>query len=175
MANGTFYYPSALQGGDLARARLPNAQWYNGVNPGAGKNIGIGINIGGGALPEITGENSIGYNWTLKQQVYNFLAPSQLIPRTPQGACPIGCYANVSRTGDVETTWDVSQPSYTPAGAASSGGDSSIFSYFGSIGVGSNPDNAEGSPVEGAAPIDIGEATLATLVDGWENVVSIEP
>jgi len=173
MANGTFYYPSALQGGDLARARLPNAQWYNGVNPGAGKNIGIGINVDGGALPSVTGANSVGMNWTLLDQGLDDSLPSS--PRTPQGSDPIGCSANVSRTGNVETTWDVSQPSYTPAGAASSGGSSPVFSYFGSIGVGSNPDNAEGSPVEGAAPIDIGEATLAALVDGWENVVPIEP
>mgnify|MGYP003641390582 CR=1 FL=1 len=99
MPNATYFYSSAIQGGDAARARTPNAQWYNGANPNAGNNSGIGINIGGGSLPEVTGKNSIGYNWTLLQQRYNIFNPSVLVPRAPQGACPVGCYANVSRTG----------------------------------------------------------------------------
>lgn len=173
MANGTFFYPNAFQGGPQARARVPNAQWYNGVNPGAGKNIGIGINIGGGKLPDVTGANSVGMNWTLLDQGLQDTVPPRA--RVPQGACPLGCSADVVRVGNTTTTWDVSQPSYTPAGAASSGGLPPVFAYFGSIGVGSNPNNVGGFPVEGAAPIDIGEATLATLIDGWENVVAIEP
>ena len=166
MVKGTFYYPSSVQGGDLARARTPNAQWFNGVNPGAGKNIGIGINAGGGALPDVTGANSIGMNWTLLDQGY---ARSDVdpLPRVPQGACPIGCYANVTRTGNVATTWDVSQPLYTAAGAASSGGSAPAFAIFGQIAVGSNPDNVEGSPVEGASPTFDGAATLETLSAGW--------
>ena len=170
MPNATYFYSSALQGGDVARARTPNAQWYNGANPNAGNNSGIGINIGGGSLPEVTGKNNIGYNWTLLQQRYNIFAPSVLVPRTPQGACPIGCYANVSRTGNVATTWDTTQALYTPAGAASSGGDSSGYMQFGSINAATNPDNVEGAPVEGAAHVSTGNATLATLGAGWVAV-----
>tara|TARA_R110002167_G_scaffold6412_3_gene29675 strand:- start:8113 stop:8640 length:528 start_codon:yes stop_codon:yes gene_type:complete len=174
MANGTFYYPSTLQGGDSARARTPNAQWYNGVNPGAGKNIGLGINVDGGALPDITGANSIGMNWTLLDQGY----PSDNIPplpRTPQGACPIGCSANVTRTGNVTTTWDTSQPLYTLSGAASSGGNVPVATIFGEITVGSNPDNVEGSPVEGASPAAVGKVALETLSDGWVAQSLITP
>ena len=163
MPNATYFYSSAIQNGDLARARTPNAQWYNGANPNAGNNSGIGINIGGGSLPEVTGTNSIGYNWTLLTQRYNAFAPSVLLPRTPQGACPIGCSANVSRTGNVATTWDASQTLYTPAGAASSGGFPGDAMQFGSINAATNPDNVEGAPVEGAAPVSTGNATLANI------------
>jgi hypothetical protein len=169
MPNATYFYASAAQGGDLARARTPNAQWYNGANPNAGNNSGIGINIGGGSLPEVTGKNSIGYNWTLKQQMNAFLS-SVLLPRTPQGACPVGCYANVVRTGNVATTWDTTQALYTPAGAASSGGNLFLFMQFGPISAATNPDNVDGFPVEGAAPVSTGAATLATLGAGWTAV-----
>ena len=166
MPNATYFYASAFQGGTAARARTPNAEWYNGANPNAGNNSGIGINIGGGALPEVTGENSIGYNWTLKDQGHTapLYAP---VARAPQGACPISCSGDVSRTGNVATTWDTTQPLYTPSGAASSGGLGRIFSYFGSISSGTNPDNVDGAPVEGAAPVLVGSATLATLSAGW--------
>ena len=170
MANATYFYSSALQGGDAARARTPNAQWYNGANPNAGNNSGIGINIGEGSLPEVTGKNSIGMNWTLLQQTFKLFQPSDRLPRTPQGACPIGCFANVTRTGNVATTWDTTQPSYTLAGAASSGGSIPQLMEFSPISVGSNPDNVDGFPVEGAAPVSIGAATLATLSAGWTAV-----
>ena len=174
MSNGTFYYPSVSQGGDLARARTPNAEWYNGVNPGAGKNIGIGINVDGGALPEATGANSIGMNWTLLDQGIpkNNLAPTA---RTPQTACPIGCYADVQRTGNTATTWDSSQPLYSPAGAASSGGQNRVFAYFGTISTGSNPENVNGNPVYTATPIATGSAYLNTLEEGWVTSESNNP
>jgi len=174
MPNGTFYYPSVSQGGDLARARTPNAEWYNGVNPGAGKNIGIGINVDGGALPEATGANSIGMNWTLLDQGIpeNNVAPTA---RTPQTACPIGCYADVQRTGNTATTWDSSQPLYSPAGAASSGGQNRVFAYFGAISTGSNPENVNGNPVYTATPITTGSAYLNTLEEGWVTSESNNP
>jgi hypothetical protein len=170
MANATYFHSSALQGGDAARARTPNAQWYNGANPNAGNNSGIGINIGGGSLPEVTGKNSIGMNWTLLQQRINIFDASLLISRVPQGACPIGCSANVLRQGNIATTWDTTQPNYTLAGAASSGGTIPELVQFGSINAATNPDNVDGAPVEGAAPVSIGAATLATLSAGWTAV-----
>ena len=167
MPNATYFYASAFQGGTAARARTPNAEWYNGANPNAGNNSGIGININGGSLPEITGENSIGYNWTLLQQMPNIFNPSVMQSRTPQGVCPIGCSANVIRIGNVATTWDTTQPLYTESGAASSGGSIPQLMQFGPISAGTNPDNVDGAPVEGAAPVLVGSATLATLSAGW--------
>ena len=41
---------------------------------------------------------------------------------------------------------------------------------FGSINAATNPDNVEGAPVEGAAPVSTGNATLATLGAGWVAV-----
>ena len=169
MANFTYFIPSNFQGMDQAILRNPNAQWYNGGNPNAGNNSGIGINIGGGFLPEITGENSIGYNWTLKQQsLAAFVSPPAQAPRTPQGACPIACSANVLRTGNVATTWDTAQPLYTPAGAASSGGLNKFFQQFAAIVTGSNPDNTEdGLPDYNSSPVSTGSAHLNTLEEGW--------
>ena len=42
-----------------------------------------------------------------------------------------------------------------------------MLAVFGQISVGSNPDNVEGSPVEGAFPAFDGAATLETLSAGW--------
>ena len=170
MANATYFYSSALQGGDAARARTPNAQWYNGANPSAGNNSGIGINIGEGSLPEVTGKNSIGMNWTLLQQTFKLFQPSDRLPRTPQGACPIGCFANVTRTGNVATTWDATQPLYTTAGAASSGGVSGNGQVASpqTINTSTNQANeSDGTPAYNAYPTTDGEATLTTLDPGW--------
>jgi len=170
MSDITYFFPSDLAGGANAKARVPSANWENGANPNAGNNAGIGINLGGGALPAITGKNSIGYNWTLRQQMPWIFNPALDAPRTPQGACCIACQADVPRTGNVATTWDQSQPLYSLAGASSSGGLDGAFMLFTGISTGSNPDNdSNGKPVEGAAPVNTGTAYLETLEEGWKS------
>ena len=169
MTDMTYFFPSAAQGWLAAKLRVPSASFENGANANAGNNSGLGINIGGGSLPEITGENNIGSNWTLKQQMNSFTSGFTLPTlRTPQGACPIGCSANVARTGDVATTWDTSQPSYSPNGAANSGGLSNLFSEFSPISTGTNQANeSDGTPAYDSTPVNTGSAYLNTLQEGW--------
>ena len=159
MTDMTYFFPSAAQGWLAAKLRVPSASFENGANANAGNNSGLGINIGGGSLPEITGENNIGSNWTLKQQMNSFTSGFTLPTlRTPQGACPIGCSANVARTGDVATTWDTSQP----------GGLSNLFSEFSPISTGTNQANeSDGTPAYDSTPVNTGSAYLNTLQEGW--------
>ena len=164
---GTYFYPSITQGIVGARAKNPNAAWQNGVNPNGCNNAGIGINIDGGSLPDT--ENGIGYNWTLNTQIDNFFASGTVAPRTPQGSSPLSCSANVVRTGNVETTWDESQPLYSFAGAASSGGTALKTSIVSPVFVAKNPENVNGAPVSGAGPIEAGKADLNSLITGWES------
>ena len=173
MTNFTYFIPSNLQGMAQAKLKTPNANWENGANPNAGNNAGIGININGGSLPEVTLKNSIGMNWTLlTQQQLIFSNPPTLAPRKPQGACPISCFANVARTGNIATTWDTTQPLYTPAGAASSGGSNQFFMQFAGIVTGTNPDNAaNGSSDSNSSPVSTGTANLNTLEQGWVTSV----
>lgn len=168
MTDATYFFPADLAGGANAKLRVPLANWENGANPNAGNNSGIGINVGGGALPVVSGRNSEGYNWTLRQQMLWIFNPLLLTPRVPQGACCIGCQADVPRAGNVTTTWDKSQPLYSLAGALSSGGLTGAFMVVSPISTGSNPDNdSNGKPVKGASPVNTGSAYLNTLEEGW--------
>ncbi len=136
-------------------AEVTAADFDNGMNLGASNACGIGINMNEGAIvgtPE---------QFTLLDQ--NGLA------RAGQISQHISGLGSVPRTGDQEFTWDRSQPLYTPAGAASSGGqvgtlpDSTV--RFGDAPTQAAKDAAEPS-IDGTI-IPIGNATLTTLAGGW--------
>jgi len=57
------------------------ADWDNGMNMGS-CSPGVGINIGGGALPAIDAPGQAGYSWTLLDQ--------DEVARTPQDSQSIG-------------------------------------------------------------------------------------
>ena len=152
------------------QAEYPNltqAIWETGGNAGASNAHGLGINVAGGALPEATGFNSIGMNWTLADQFS--------VARTPQVSQVIGGSGFVPRSGNVATTWDIAQALYTPQGAASSGGiygNGSAVSPLMSINTATNQANeADGTPADDAYPVIDGDATLANLTSGWTSVV----
>ncbi len=90
------------------QARVPNAVVNSGVFGGSSNSPGIGISTENPFLGESLP------NWTLLDQFGNV--------RQNQRGQLIGGNGVVPREGDVPTTWDASQPSYSPAGAASSGG-----------------------------------------------------
>jgi|TARA_R110001632_G_scaffold140999_2_gene257055 hypothetical protein len=143
---------------------IATVDWETGGNAGASNAHGLGINIGGGELPAIPTipVNGIGMNWTLTDQFS--------VARIPQVSQVIGGFGQVVRTGNVATTWDATQPLYTTAGAASSGGVSGNGQVASpqTINTATNQANeADGTPAYNAYPTTDGEATLTTLDPGW--------
>jgi hypothetical protein len=107
---------------------------------------------------------SAGWNWTLLDQFSS--------TRQPQESQVIGGTGQVARTGNVSTTWDVTQALYNAAGAASSGGvtgNGAAQSQY--VVMLTNPANdANGAPDPAYPPPTVaGPATLVTLAAGWTS------
>ena len=147
MANSTRFVNSAAI---AARTpEVPAADWVGGCNSPASNAVGLGINIGGGALPALIGHR--GRNWTLEDQ---FEAD-----RVPQVSQVIG---GLGVTTEAE---------YPSSGGIEGNGDASSQYVF----VISNPNNVAdgtGSFVPPAAwtPTVQGSANLVTLAAGWVAV-----
>ena len=169
MGNPTFFKDDAAV--TAGEARVPLANFDNGCNPVASCSNGIGINIDGGALPDVgTGatkyDYSPGWNWTLQDQFEN--------ARTGQIGQLIGGNGTVPRDGNQIYTWDTEALLYTAAGAASSGGlegtlpDSTIRDATNADNSGTSPGNRE--PVPGATITPVGNASVVSLAAGWVSV-----
>ena len=147
MANSTRFVNSTA-----IAARSPEvsaADWVGGCNSAASNAAGLGINIGGGALPAQAGHR--GWNWTLEDQ---FEAT-----RDPQVSQVIG---GLGVTTEAE---------YPSSGGIEGNGDTLAEYVF----VISNPNNVAdgtGSFVPPAAwtPTIQGSANLVTLAAGWVAV-----
>ena len=144
MGNPTLFKDdAAITAGE---ARVPLANFDNGCNPVASNSNGIGINIGGGALPDIDGQYaySPGWNWTLEDQFEN--------TRQAQLGQLIG--------GDgitLDTDWP------------GSGGNEGTLPD-GVIRDATNAANVDGAPVAGAEITIVGNASVVTLAAGWVSV-----
>ncbi len=146
----------------------PEPNYGTGGSSCASNSPGIGIGTDNPKLQEalMAPDNGAALSgtgsWTLLDQHGN--------ARAGQIGQLIGGNGNVIREGDVATTWDTTQPSYTPSGAASSGGlqgtlpDSTIRLW-------TNPDNIDvpedSRPDPLGVPVGLGNATLTDLDVGW--------
>jgi len=144
MGNPTYFQDdTAVTAGE---ARVPLANFDNGCNSVASNSNGIGINIDGGALPDINGlyAYSPGWNWTLEDQFEN----------TRQGQ--IGQLIGGSGI-TLDTDWPGS------GGTEGTAPDATIRDA-------TNADNVDGAPVAGAEITTVGNASLVTLAAGWVSV-----
>tara|TARA_R110000782_G_scaffold228985_1_gene315441 strand:+ start:127 stop:630 length:504 start_codon:yes stop_codon:yes gene_type:complete len=162
-ASPTFFTDLTADGLRRTETEIATIGWESGGNAGASNAHGVGINIDGGELPAETNFNSVGMNWTLLDQ--------KEVTRTPQVSQVIGGFGFVPRSGDVATTWDTTQPSYTPEGAASSGGVSGNGQVASpeTIATATNQADSGNAPVYDAYPTIDGQASLPALT-GWVSV-----
>lgn len=164
-ASPTFFDDLTSAGSRQSETGITQAAWETGGNAGASNAHGLGIDILGGELPAETNTNGIGMNWTLTDQF--------LTARTPQVSQVIGGTGFVPRTGNVATTWDTAEASYTLNGASGSGGISgngSAVSPLMSINTATNQADVNDAPVYDAYPTINGQAHLAALSSGWVSV-----
>ena len=165
-ASPTFFTDLTADGLRRTETEIATIGWESGGNAGASNAHGVGINIDGGELPAIPAIpiNSIGMNWTLADQFS--------VARTPQVSQVIGGFGFVPRSGNVPTTWDISEALYTPSGSASSGGVSGNGQVASpeTIATATNQaDAADNTPVYDAYPTIDGQASLPALT-GWVSV-----
>jgi hypothetical protein len=159
--------PTAFSDDSARNARIAeypvaaaNNSFTNGLNLGGANAVGIGINMSATVPFPVVGTPE---QFTLLDQDEDI--------RVGQRSQSIGGLPFVSRVGDQEFTWDRSQPSYTPKGAASSGGTEGDLPAA-AIYTGTLPTNDEKEAAQLAgASIDgviskTGNASLATLA-GW--------
>ena len=138
--------PTLFVDGTAVTARaLENtgASFDTGGNIAGSNSPGIGINLGGGALPD-KDTDITGWNWTLTDQDED--------ARTPQVGQVIGGAGFVDRA--------TPDPDWPSSGGAEGKGTAGI-----NLGV--NPDNVEGEPVNDTA-ITVGATVqVVSLAAGW--------
>ena len=152
MSEPTYFLDDVAQ--TAREAEVTAADFDNGLNLGGSCAPGIGINMNEGA---VIGEPQ---QFTLLDQHGN--------PRAAQIGQSIGGFPSVPRTGNQQFTWDRSQPLYSAAGAASSGGQAGTLPD-GVIRFGSLPTQAAkdaDSSLDGTI-LNVANATLITLAEGW--------